>query len=116
MGHSRDEHGVVGVSDHAVGVSGQSYWSVGVSGDSVNAFGVDASTQLGDAAIRAQATAGTGVGVAAVAYGAGVIGMNRPVGPAVPNLPTASGYNVAGVVGSSAQQPGIIGTSQFVGV
>jgi hypothetical protein len=42
--------------------------------------------------------------------------MNRPAGPTVPNLTTIAGENVAGVVGSSAQQPGIIGTSQFVGV
>jgi len=116
MGHSRDEDGVVGVSEHADGVSGYSYWANGVSGDSVNGFGLDASTSLGAAAIRAQATGGTGTGVSAAAYGAGVVGINRPAGPTVPNLPTASGYNVAGVLGSSAQQPGIIGTSQFVGV
>jgi hypothetical protein len=116
MGHSQDEDGVVGVSEHSDGVSGFSYWSSGVSGDSVNGFGLDGSTYLGAAAIRAQATGGTGVGVSAAAYGAGVVGINRPAGPAVPNLPTASGYNIAGVLGSSAQQPGILGTSQFVGV
>jgi hypothetical protein len=115
MGHSRDEDGVVGVSDHADGVSGHSYWSSGVTGESVNGFAVDAFTALGPAAIRAQAN-GSGVGVSAAADSAGVIGMNRPAGPTVPNLTTIAGENVAGVVGSSAQQPGIIGTSQFVGV
>ena len=43
--------------------------------------------------------------------------INRPAGPTVPNLTTtAAGDMVAGGVGSSARQPGVIGTSQFVGV
>src|SRR5262249_61488182 len=40
----------------------------------------------------------------------------RPDGPPVPNLTNVVGINVAGVVGSSAKQPGVIGTSKFVGV
>jgi len=108
--------GIVGVSDQGNGVTGKSDSSVGVSAYSQRAIGVDAVTEIGAAAIRAQATAGTGVGVTATANSAGVIGASLPAGPTVPNLTNVVGINVAGVVGSSAKQPGVIGTSKFVGV
>jgi hypothetical protein len=119
MGHSRDNDGVVGVSDKGDGVRGHSYWSSGISGSSINTTGIEAATVYGEAAIHAQAAPGNGIGVSAVSTSnAGVLAFSVPAGPTVPNLTTdAAGVNnVAGVVGSSAKQPGVIGTSKFVGV
>jgi hypothetical protein len=104
MGLAQDAYGVVGASDHWDGVTGQSYWSNGITGSSAQSFGVDAATDLGPAAIRAQAIGGTGYGVLGIAAGnAGIFGMNGSGGP----TPTTT----AGVIGTSDQYRGIIGTS-----
>jgi hypothetical protein len=119
MGLTRDGYGAVGASDHGIGVTGKSVWSSGISGDSSYGNGIDASTAAGPAGIRGQAYAGDGYGVQGMALtNAGVFGITGVGGPTVPNLTTNLGgvNNVAGVVGSSAKQPGIIGTSKFVGV
>jgi hypothetical protein len=80
--------------DWLAGVSGQTEQHPAVTGFSTNHFGFQGFSN----------------------NSSGVLGVAGGKGPPAPNLANIAGVNVAGVNGSSAKQPGIIGTSKFVGV
>src|SRR5262245_62942065 len=92
------------------GVVGTSRDDTGVAGTSVNNIGVYGQTEEIDRALVLFAgvygAGNTRPGVFGLSkVGIGVEGVSGTQGPAVPNLPAA------GVLGSSADHPGVIGTS-----
>jgi hypothetical protein len=95
--------GVYGAGNLQRGVFGFSTQNIGVQGSSFVGSAVQGGSFLGGGV---RGTSFRGVGASGQSFAAsGVTGVSGTQGPPVPNLPAA------GVLGSSADRPGVIGTS-----
>ena len=88
------QRGVFGFSSQNVGVHGSSFLGIGVQGTAFRSPGT-----------QGRSLVGIGVLGTSIFGSSGVTGISATQGPSVPNLPAA------GVLGSSADRPGVIGTS-----
>src|SRR5262245_54762087 len=88
------QRGVFGFSSQNVGVHGSSFLGIGVQGTAFRSPGT-----------QGRSLVGIGVLGTSIFGASGVTGISGTQGPSVPNLPAA------GVLGSSADRPGVIGTS-----
>jgi hypothetical protein len=93
-------YGVRGLSTGSVGVVGDSWDYIGVVGYSHSSIGVRGESEAAGSGVEGNSRGGPGVS-----------GKTGGAGPEVPGL-----INVAGVIGSSDQQIGVMGRSNVIGV